>query len=490
MVNFLANLSWIVALFFYVYLIIVLIFIIMENRSADATFSWLFIFLLFPVIGVVIYILFGRNWRVRSRKKKKFKKILQEEFIETIKPFQDREQEIINEMIEGDFSEQSRLINILKSFRESLFTKNNIVTILQNGEAKFSALKDDLEKAQKYIHMEYFIWRNDNLTNEIKNILIKKAREGVEIRIIFDPTGSLGLVIKGRNYLSELRRAGVEIIPFLKSMVRSKIAALNNVNHQKIVIIDGQIGYTGGMNMGQEYIDGGVDHEFWRDTHVRIEGEAVLALNATFVYHWKEITKESLFKEEYFINPKPVDNVLPIQVITAGPDSEEEYVRQLYLAMISSAKKEVLIQSPYFIPDITILEALKFSALSGVDTKVMIAGMSDVKIIKWAASSYLEELLYAGVKIYYYNKGFLHAKTISVDSSFCTIGTTNMDLRSFQTSHEVNAVIFDLKTAKKLKEDFLQDLDDCKEVTLDDYEKINPLIKFRNSLFRLLSPLL
>lgn len=484
------ELSWLFSIVFFIYMVSVIVFIIMENRDAQSTFSWILIFILLPLIGLLIYIFFGRNWRLHSHKKKVFKEGLYDELNKTLAPIRDNEAVVTKQLKDGPMSQHKKIIDTLHSFEEASFTQHNKVTILQNGEKKFPALEADLKKAQKYIHMEYFIWRDDVLTNRIKEILVDRVKNGVKVRILFDPAGSSLLLIKGRSYLKELRAAGIEIVPFFNSMARSKFTALNNINHHKIVVIDGQIAYTGGMNMGQEYIDGKPMYDSWRDTHIRIEGEAVHSLQALFVYSWKEITGKSLFDKEYFSSQQNITENLPIQILASGPDSSQSTIRQLFFSMIMTAQKKVYIQSPYFVPDATILEALKLCALSGVDTRVMVTGVPDKKVAYWAAYSFFEELLRAGVKIYHYNAGFIHSKTISVDETFCTIGTTNLDLRSFTTSHETNAVIFDEATTKELEQDFLSDLASCTQLTLKDYEDIKPTIKFRNSLCRLLAPLL
>lgn len=488
--TFFEDASLLVYIAFHIYLFSVLIFIIMENRDAQSTFSWIMVFILLPVIGLLIYIFFGRNWRIHSEKKKIFNEKIAKELSTILEPIRKKEKSLIEELKNCSMADNKRLIDLLDNFDESIFTHCNNIKILQNGSEKFPALETDLKNAQKYIHMEYFIWRDDKLTNRIKDILIDRVKAGVEVRIMFDPAGSILLLMKGRKYLKELRDAGIEIVPFFNSMTRSKITTLNNINHHKIVVIDGQIAYTGGMNMGQEYIDGKPMYDSWRDTSIRIEGEAVIALQSLFVFGWKAITGTSLFDKKYFTIPKPITQHLPIQILASGPDSKESTIKQLFFSMITAANEKVFIQSPYFVPDATIFEALKLSALSGVDTRVMVTGVPDKKVAYWAAYSFFEELLEAGVKIYHYNAGFIHSKTISVDEKFCTIGTTNLDLRSFNTSHEVNAVIYDADTTKELEQDFINDMKVCTELTLKEYEGMSKFTKFRNSLSRLLAPLL
>jgi cardiolipin synthase len=245
------------------------------------------------------------------------------------------------------------------------------------------------------------------------------------------------------------------------------------------------------MNMGKEYIDGGRRFDAWRDTHVRITGEAVLSLQASFAVNWEESTGRSLFDERYFqkcLSKKHGD--LMIQVISSDPHAYWQTIRQSLFAMAMAARDHVYIQTPYFIPDTNLFEALKIIALSGVKVKIMVAGMPDKKIAHWAAFTYFEELINAGVEIYHYNKGFLHAKTFIVDSTVCSIGTTNMDIRSLHLSYENNVVIFDRKTTQYLEKDFNNDLIHCSQFTIDDYKKIGMWKKLRNSLVRLLSPLL
>ena len=243
--------------------------------------------------------------------------------------------------------------------------------------------------------------------------------------------------------------------------------------------------------MGQEYITGGKNYSAWRDTHMRLEGGAALTLQITFAINWEEAQNISLFDEKYFL-PTQHENFgkVPVQIISSEPNSYWQPIRQTLFAMIMSAEKNLFIQTPYFIPDTLLLDALKISALSGVDVRIMLTGVDNKKIPYWAAFTYFEELLLAGVKIYHYNAGFLHAKTVMIDSNICSIGTTNMDMRSLHLAYESNVIIFDRDVARQLEHDFFDDLDKCSRFTFGDYRKKSLIIKFRNSLMRLLSPLL
>ncbi len=486
------NISVFAVFAIYIYLTVVVIFIIMENRDTSSTLAWILVFILFPIIGFFVYIFFGRNWKVVNPGKKSKIKELQEKTNSIVQQIKKRQDNYISTMQDANLAHDiERILRVSQKNSDSLLTIHNTVKILQNGTKKFKSLERDLKNAKKFIHMEYFIWRDDELTRRIKDILIKKASEGVEIRIIYDPIGSLGMTIFHRKYFRQMRRVGIVAIPFFNTLSPLRITTVNYLLHRKIVIIDGSIGYTGGMNMGQEYIDGGKSYESWRDTHVRLEGNSVLSLHASFAINWEEARKESLFSKKYFtIHTMDESKRVPVQVISSEPDSYWQPIKQSLFLTILAAKKYVYIQSPYFIPDATLFEALKIMALSGTQVHIMLTGVPDKKVPYWAAFTYFEELLLAGVKIYHYNAGFMHAKTICIDGQMCSIGTTNMDIRSLHLSHENNVMIYDKNITQQLEKDYKNDLLYCKEFTMGDYRSVSALAKFRNSLVRLLSPLL
>ncbi len=486
------NISVFAVFAIYIYLTVVVIFIIMENRDTSSTLAWILVFILFPIIGFFVYIFFGRNWKVINPRKKNKIKELQEKTNSIVQQIKKRQDDYISTMRNVNLAHDiERILRVSQKNSDSLLTIHNSVKILQNGTNKFKFLEKDLKNAKKFIHMEYFIWRDDELTRRIKDILVKKANEGVEIRIIYDPVGSLLTTLFHRKYFRQMRRAGIVVIPFFNTLSPLRITTVNYLLHRKIVIIDGSIGYTGGMNMGQEYIDGGKSYKSWRDTHVRLEGNSVLSLHASFAINWEEARKESLFSEKYFtIHTMDENKRVPVQVISSEPDSYWQPIKQSLFLTILAAKKYVYIQSPYFIPDANLFEALKVMALSGTQVHIMLTGVPDKKIPYWAAFTYFEELLLAGVKIYHYNAGFMHAKTICIDGQMCSIGTTNMDIRSLHLSHENNVMIYDKDITQQLEKDYKNDLLLCKEFTMKDYKSVSALAKFRNSLVRLLSPLL
>ena len=473
---------------YYMYVVAAAVFLILDNRRAASTFAWLFVIVVFPVVGVIAYILFGKNHRIIGRRRKQIDRKIIDKFSEILGDSLTEHDKIKKALRQCDsFQSKKKLINLLEKNSYALLTANNSVEIIQEGERKFSQLMKDLQRAESFIHMAYFIWRDDDMTRKIKNILISKAREGVEVRILVDALGSIKLTHK---YKKELRNAGVRIYRYFDFRSFFTLHTVNYRNHRKIVVIDGDIGYTGGMNMGQEYIDGDFGYNYWRDTHLRIIGEGVRALQAIFVLEWENTTHEKVFGIKYFPILKEKIGESIMQVAVSGPDSQWDSVKQMYFELICSAKKNVYIQTPYFIPDETLMDALKAAALSGIEVRIMLTGVPDKKLPYWTAFTYFEELLEANVRIFHYNRCFLHAKTIAVDSEYCSVGTANFDIRSFEINYELMVVFYDRMLTAKLENDFEDDLMECSEMTRESLDKMVPLVRFRNSAARLLSPLL
>lgn len=478
----------IIAICFDIYVILTIIFLLLDNRDTSTTLSWIFVFMLFPVLGQILYFLIGRNWRKIDKKKQLVRQHVTEKLVAILKPLLDIQKTNIKQLEESRGSVlKHKLLQLLYTNSNSILTNNNQLTVIQDGQEKFSRLMHDIEQAKHFIHMEYFIWRSDSLTEEFKKLLSKKSHEGVEVRILYDALGSF---FTKKRHIKEMRKAGIEIYPYYDFRSLFTIHTLNYRNHRKIVVIDSQIGYTGGMNMGQEYIDGGKQFKYWRDTHLRIQGDAVAVLQAIFVTSWLNTTREDLICDNLFtLNNKTTGNT-PIQITTSGPDSQWESIQQLYLCLISSAERSIYIQSPYFVPDSAIHSMLKTAALSGVDVKIMMTGIPDRHLPFWSAYTFFKDLLKAGVKIYQYKKGFLHAKTISIDGELCSIGTANMDIRSFHLNYELSTLIYDYKITQDLVKTFEKDLANCAEITIEDYNNFSELFKLRNSLARLFAPLL
>lgn len=482
------DLASILAFGFHIYVILTIVFLLLDNRDTSTTFAWIFVFILFPIFGQILYFLIGRNWRHVDRKQRLTRQYVKQQLVEILLPLIDRQQEYTSQLEEAEGTvNKKRLLWLLYRNSNSILTTRNHLDIIQNGKEKFDRLIADLSVAKNAIHMEYFIWRNDPLTRKIKAVLEERARAGVRVRILYDAVGSFPF---NQKYLREMRLAGVEIYPYYDFKSPLTIHTLNYRNHRKLVVIDGRIGYTGGMNMGQEYVDGGTRFDAWRDTHMRLEGEAVIVLQAIFITSWLNTTHEDLFDASFF----PMDfkelNNMPIQITTSGPDSEWESIQQLFFSLVTSAEKSVYIQSPYFVPDSSIHTALQTAALGGLDVRLMMAGIPDKRLPFWSAQTYFEDLLKAGVRIYQYKGGFLHAKMVAIDEEICSIGTANMDMRSFHINYEISTLIYDSKVARGLTQDFERDLELCREITLHDYQRYSHFQKFRNSVARLFAPIL
>ncbi len=478
------------ALLFFVYTIYLAVFLISDERDTTSTYAWLLILFFVPVAGVILYILFGRYKSsiepINSDSKKYIKKILQSPYTE------------IDEVNEKSFVEfgndkdaplQQKIANLALRNSRAILTSHNKIELLQTGKEKFKRLKEDLENAKQYIHLEYFIWKDDVLTKELVDTLARKSAEGVEVRLLVDAVGSFRLWLSPLYYKT-LRGLGIQIYTYFSFLTPFKMHNINYRNHRKIIIIDGKIGYTGGMNMAQEYIDGGDNFNQWRDTHVRIEGKAVNVLQLIFSSAWFNTVHEELGNEYFHPEAYPEDGKMFAQIITSGPDSKWEAIKQLYFMMIISARKNVYIQSPYFIPDESIIDAMCSAALSGVDVKLMITGVPDKLLPWWAAHGYFKPLLKAGVKIYLYNKGFMHSKTISVDGTVSAVGTPNMDIRSFRINYEMCCLTYDNDFSLELESDFRKDLDHCDRYTLKSDKKLGHVVRFRNSLAKLFSPIM
>lgn len=474
---------------FGLYGLVMAIYVVLENRNPQSTYAWIMTLLFFPVVGLILYYFAGRGWRAFSRENKLIQQALDADGHRDLAMFQAHQQEQVNKLEQHERNVARRkLLRLVFQNSNSALTCQNRLELLQNASTKYPRLLEDIEAARHSIHMAYYIWIQDDWTEKLKELLIRKAQEGVEVRILVDDQGNE----LGRRYIRELREGGVQFYIYYNYRSLLKLHTISYRNHRKIVVIDGFIGYTGGLNIGEEHLTGGEYFSFWRDTHVRIEGEASMVLQGIFMTSWFNTTHEqlprtSLFPELY----STPDDYLPIQITTSGPDSQWEAIRQLYFLMIMAAEKHLYIQSPFFIPDASIAEALKAAALSGVDVRVMCAPRGTAYTLPyWAANTYFASIVEAGVRFFLYQKGYFHAKTVSIDSVVCSVGTANMDIRSFNINYEVNTIIYDAAIARQLEADFEADFEDCVEFTLEAYEQRPMAERLRDSVCRLFSPLL
>jgi cardiolipin synthase A/B len=453
----------------------------LENRKPAHTITWLVVLGSFPLIGFFFYLMFGRNYRKQRLFQKKA--MLDEQ---TFLKFQGQREWTIEQMPIGEH--QRPLLQLAHRIGKSPVSLATETRVLTNGEETFSTIFEELEKATHHIHLEYYIVRHDEVGQKLKTILIEKAKKGVHVRFLYDAVGSWKL---SKTYIQELRNAGVEMIPFSPVRLPFLSNTINFRNHRKIIVIDGTIGFVGGLNIGDEYLGKDKYFGFWRDTHLWIRGEAVRTLQLIFLQDWYYMTGKTLLTPEY-LSPELVhyDGQGGVQLIAGGPDQKWEVIKHLYFAMITSAQRSIWIASPYFVPDEDILTALKIAALSGLDVRILAPKRPDKKIVFYASRSYFPELLEAGVKIYEYSKGFLHSKIMIVDGELASIGTANMDMRSFHLNFEVNAFLYHTDSTKKLVADFLEDLKEASPIDYETFQQRPLSIRVVESVSRLLSPLL
>ena len=455
--------------------------IFIERKDPTTTWAWLLILLVLPGLGFMIYIMFGQNL---SRQKIFKEKIRVDEHKR--KNINDKYEKDIHQHDGGERFSDLKKMNFNHSGAK--YTTNNNANVYVNGEDKFKKLIEDIKNAKRYIHIEYYIFKNDMIGKIVINELTKKAEDGLEVRLLVDSMGSRKLTKKAiKKYID----AGGKYSIFFPGIVPHINTRVNYRNHRKIVVIDGEYGYVGGFNVGKEYISQDPEVGYWRDTHVRIQGEAVDDLNERFLLDWCYAADEEIEDyDKYSSNGSKATGDVGIQIVTSGPDHKEQYIRNAYIKLINNAKENVYLETPYLVPDSPILEALKISALSGVDVRIIIPGKPDHFFMQWAASSYIGELLEAGIKIYNYQKGFIHAKTIVADSAVMSIGTANMDIRSFKLNFEVNAFIFDDRIAKDGQAQFMKDIQNSEEITKEIYDNRSVVVRIKESLIRLVSPIL
>lgn len=469
------------------YLISVLLIIgvmMLENRSPVKTLSWILVLLLIPFAGVVLYIFFGQNFRKQKIiRRKGLKNHTQIQKLAHAQSINFPKSELSRHEI---LKAQYGLILLQLNNSNSVVKFGNRVKLLLNGASKFESLKADLLEAKQFIHMQYYILAEDNIGNEMVAILKNKAKEGVEVRVIVDDVGSWDLK---SDYFDDLRSYGIEIFTFLKVRFPGFTSKVNYRNHRKIVIIDGEVAYLGGINIADRYIHGSKKLGAWRDTHLKIEGEAVSSLQTIFSIDWYFVSQKELIDSKYYPPVKAIENKV-LQISTSGPDSDWPAIMMGFLKLISTAKDYVYIASPYFMPTESILMALKVAAMGGVDVRIVIPDKSDAHITKYSSRSYVKEMINAGVKVYLYQSGFIHSKVIVSDDAVASVGSSNMDFRSFEQNFEVTAFVYDKAFAVEVRESLENDFSNSKIVLPHEWKKRPLSQKAKESFARLFSPLL
>jgi cardiolipin synthase len=452
--------------------------IVLEGRDSARTIVWLFVLGTLPVLGALLFVVFGRFVR-RYRLSKR------EEVVLGDLDFDSRVEADKLPDLAGKRPVNRKLEHLLGLDVTSRLTYNNRWEVLTNGDETFQALIQSLYEAKEHIHLEYYIFQHDMIGGDIIRILRDKADHGVKVRILVDGLGSWEFMRSFRF----LKKEGIEAAEFYPIRFPFLTRKLNYRNHRKIVVVDGKIGFTGGLNVGDEYLSRSQELGFWRDTFVKLEGEAVGYLQTVFLHDWYEATKERLEAPEYF----PVLPALGqgrVQIVSCGPDSRQEAILQVFFIALTNAEKSIYLETPYFIPDESSMMALKTAALSGVDVRIIVQGVPEYQITYWAARSFFAALLEAGVRIYYYQKGILHAKILIIDGEIGSVGTTNFDERSFRLDFEVTALIYETAFAQRLERDFVQDLRDSEEVLPEVFGQRSLWERTRESIARLFAPLL
>ena len=471
-------------------LILVCLRIIYETDTSTKALAYLMLVIFLPVIGCIIYFSFGVNYRKRKIYSKKLvgDSNLAKKIGESIIKF--TKQNLENNC--ATIGRYKELAYMLAKDNKSALTTNNDVKLLVNGENKFPDLMQALKNAKKHIHIEYYIYEDDEIGKSIEQVLMQKVKEGVVVRFIYDDFGSRS--IRG-NLARRLGKAGVQVYPFYKMTFLARFSRMNYRNHRKIVVVDGLIAFVGGINVSDKYVNtpGGRKKLFWRDTHMRIEGPGVFQLQYLFLCDWNFCAGDNLEPNEEFF---PLRSSLPapgnkiVQIAASGPDSDTPTILFSLLQAINLATEEILVSTPYFIPRESLLDALTVASLGGVSVKLLVPGISDSKIVNAAAHSYYGTLLNAGVEIWLYKKGFVHAKTMVIDRKMAIVGTANMDNRSFDLNFEVNALVYNDDIAKELADVFYLDVKDAEKIDGKKWGTRSWYIQLGEKTARLVSPLL
>ncbi len=475
-IGFNAWVTLIILIAYSVTIISMVVVVLSENRNPIRSIAWVLSLLFLPGVGLIFYLFFGRSLKgqhIISRRNKR--KLMNRMYNRAV----NLEEEPLS-------AEEKTLVKLARNLCSSFYTSNNEIEIFTIGHKKFESLKRDLRNARESIYLQYYIFSDDTLGKEIADILMTKAREGVKVRVIYDHVGSFS----ARNrFFKRMNENGVETHPFFKVTFPQLANRINWRNHRKIVVIDNEIGYIGGMNIADRYERGAADGSAWRDTHFRLKGDIVSSLVYSFLIDWYFRNPEALI--DY---PKPKEcelhNHVGMQLITSGPMSSYNNIALCFQKAISAATKSIYIQTPYFLPTDGLLHALEAAALANVDVRIMIPRKSDSKMLQYASFSYVTQCLKAGIKVYLYNPGMLHAKAMIVDEGLVTAGSTNFDFRSFENNFEANLMIYDYATNRKMRDIFFEDLKKCEKLRYSNWHKRPRLQRTMESIVRLVAPIL
>lgn len=449
--------------------------IILDNRNPVKTLAWILVLMFLPVIGLVLYFFFGRSQRhIRIISRKGYSHL-------TKKPMA----EYLAQKACPPPAGYERLISLFRNVNQALPFDGNHVEAYTDGASMLQSLLHELREAKEHIHLEYYVFEDDAVGRQVRDVLVEKARAGVEVRVIYDDVGCWH--VPGR-FFEEMREAGIEVRSFLKVRFPLFTSKVNYRNHRKLTVIDGRTGFIGGMNLAERYIRG-FSWGIWRDTHLLIRGRAVYGLQTAFLIDWY-LVDSTLFTSAHYFPPMETCGTSLAQIVTGEPVGPWKEIMQGLIAAITTARHYFYIQTPYFLPTEPLLNALQTAALAGVDVRLMLPMRADNRLTHLASCSYLNDVLRAGVKVYFYKTGFLHSKLMVSDDELFTVGSTNMDFRSFEHNFEANAFIYDARTARQMRHIFQNDQRDCVQLFPKHWAHRPWYRKAAESLMRLLSPLL
>ena len=475
-----------ITLIYVAIIVFVCVRILLYTQYASKALAYIMLVIFLPVFGIGFYFFFGVNYWKKKRysKKSAHDKEVLNRLKKNIVQFDGATLSHLDESVQ----QHSELASMLIRDLGSPLTKNNNIKLLKNGEEKFPELIQAIKNATHHIHIEYYIYEYDTIGAEIIELLMQKVKEGVEVRLIYDDFGSRQIK---KATEKRIRNAGIEVYPFHKVRFLFLANRLNYRNHRKIVVIDGHTAFVGGINVSDRYINNGKKKLYWRDSHLRIDGPAAYYLQYLFITDWNFCSNNSLKAEDVYFKNTPVSLQQSfVQIAASGPDSILPSVLYSILQAIYLAKKEILITTPYFIPGDSIMDALSVAAMSGLSVKLLIPGVSDSGLVNAASKSHYNKLLEAGVEIYFYRKGFVHAKTMITESMLTILGTANMDHRSFELNFEVNALVYDKEVAHAMRTTFFEDLEDADKIDKASWLSRPWYIQLPEKIARLFSPVL
>ncbi|MDR1937349.1 MAG: cardiolipin synthase [Tannerellaceae bacterium] len=450
--------------------------IITENRNPLKTIPWVIVLVLLPGVGLVFYFFFGQdNRKQRIISRRTYKRIMKRPYEETKST---HDLCVVPE-------HYNPLITLLEHNNQCPLLYGSRIAIYTNGADKFKDLFDELERATHHIHFQYYIFLEDDIGNQVKKLLIAKAKAGVKVRVLYDDVGCWD--VKNR-FFREMKNAGVEVYAFLKVAFPVFTSKVNYRNHRKIVVVDGKVGFMGGMNVADRYVKG-TSWGSWRDSHFKFTGKGVHGLQSAFLIDWYVVSKKLLNDKIYYPSvPVFGDNIM--QILTSGPVGQWRTLLQAVIFVVANAKKYVYIQTPYFLPTEGLNQALQTSALGGIDVRLMLPKRSDTRSANMASHSFIDDMVRAGAKIYFYESGFLHSKLVVSDDALVCIGSANMDFRSFEHNFEITAFVYQNDFALQMKKIFMHDMQSCEKLSPSSWLRRPLRQRMVESFMRLFSPLL